>query len=307
MVYNKGKMTTTEKSILHTLAYSHIFHFPLTKEEIWRFLISDKKITKDDFDNSLKSLSAKMSIKDGFYSLRGDKKAFQQRINNLPVVQRKMRIAKRAAFYLSYIPTISLIGLSGGLAMENADAADDIDFFIITKKNTLFMTRLWVQAILEQLHLRRKRGERDAQDKICVNLLIDESRLIWPGESRDIYTAHEIVQMKPLFERKNMYETFCSKNRWVESFLPNAFDTTVQTIGANWKREYVSLGALSSVMMLRPLESLVGVLQRRYMKQHQTSEIISRQVLAFHPIDYRMKTLDELSIQLTQLGLLTNK
>jgi hypothetical protein len=298
-------MTTVEKAILQTLAYSHIFHFPLTTEELWQFLISDKKITKDDFDRALTSLSAKITLKDGYYSLRGDTYPTQRK-QNLREVQRKMRIAKRAAYYLSYIPTITLIGVSGSLAMENAEASDDIDFFIITRKNTIFMTRLWVQAILEQLQLRRKRNESDARDKICVNLLIDESRLIWPGEARDVYTAHEIVQMKPLFERRNMYQSFCHKNSWVEAYFPNSFTREAQIPGAAWNRNYVSLSAISSLVMLGPFEKFVGMMQRNYMKQHQTSETVNNQVLAFHPIDYRAKTLTELNAKLAQLGLLTN-
>jgi hypothetical protein len=169
------------------------------------------------------------------------------------------------------------------------------------------MTRLWVQAILEQLQLRRRRNETDVKDKVCVNLLIDESRLIWPGESRDVYTAHEIVQIKPLFERRNMYEMLLQKNRWVETFFPNAFETKMPLVGIGWKRDYVSLRSISAVMMLRPCERLVSVLQRRHMRQYRTSEIVNRNVLAFHPIDYRSKTLAALNAKMVQLGLLTNK
>jgi hypothetical protein len=131
-------MTATEKAILHTLAYSAIFHFPLIKDELWHFLISDTYVAKDDFEKALKSLSSKIFLADGFYSLRSDSQATRQRKIHMKEVQRKMRIAKRAAFYLSYIPTISFIGVSGGLAMENVGAADDIDFFIITRKKYTF-------------------------------------------------------------------------------------------------------------------------------------------------------------------------
>lgn len=300
-------MTAAEKSILQTLAYSEVFDFPLTKEELWQYLYSDTPIESDTFDKALKQLSPRIALKNGYYALRRNNSSIQKRTKNLREVQKKLRLAKRAAYYLSYVPTISLIGVSGGVAMGNADSSSDIDFFIITKKNTLFMTRVWVQAILEMLRLRRKRDEGEAHDKICVNLLIDESRLIWPGEARDVYTAHEIIQMKPLFERHGMYETFLEKNHWVTAYFPNAFaDTKAQLPGAGWKRNYVSLGAISSVMMLRPFEKCASLLQRRHMRRYQTSETVTKQVLAFHPIDYRSKTITNLNTKLDQLGLLTN-
>jgi hypothetical protein len=299
-------MTAVEKSILQTLAYSEVFNFPLTKEELWYFLISDKKIERDAFEQSLQNVSARIVTQAGFYSLSDDASSIYHRRKNIREVQKKMRIAKHAAYYLSYIPTISLIGLSGGLAMGNVDEEDDIDFFIITKKNKLFMTRIWVHAILEMLNLRRKRNESNVQNKICVNLLVDETRLAWPKESHDVYTAHEIIHMKPLFERNDTYAAFLKENQWVEKFFPNANDEKTQLTGSDWKRNYISLGIISAFFNLRPFEKIVGIVQKRYMRRHQTRELVSEQILAFHPIDYRTKTLAGLNRKLTQLGLLTN-
>src|SRR3989344_5162093 len=125
-------------AILKSLAYSDIFDFPLTKEELWKFLISDKLIQKRLFEESLGKLIGKqVSNKNGYLFLSNREKIADRRKANVQEVEKKLQIAKKAASYLSYIPSILFIGLSGGLAMSDAEPSDDIDFFIITKKQKL--------------------------------------------------------------------------------------------------------------------------------------------------------------------------
>jgi len=301
-------MEYSEQAILKTLLYSDIFHFPLTKDELWRFLLSRKKIGREAFEAAVIAVKEKKHVvhHDGFYSLVGSEASIPQRKKYLVEGEEKLRLAKKAAYYLSFIPTVFCIGLSGGLAMGNVSKHDDIDFFIITKKKTLFMTRLWILMVLEWLHLRRKRNDKTAANKICVNLLVDEMRLAWPSNKRDLYTAHEIVQMRPLFERRATYAKFLAANTWVEKYLPNSKEKLPTLIGKHWQTEYYSLRFLSVLISLRPFERLVQKLQQRYMKNHQTTETVSKTMLAFHPKDYRPKTIQLFRTKADKLGLLTN-
>ena len=139
---------------------------------------------------------------------------------------------------MSHIPTIKFIGISGGLALENATKDDDIDLFIIVKKGTLFTTRFWILALLEWKKLRRKRGDRYPANKVCVNLLVDESRLLWSAKKRDLYIAHEIAQIKPLFERDNSYQKFMDSNIWIRKFLPNSQGEKSIFMGSYWSTNY---------------------------------------------------------------------
>lgn len=296
-----------EKAILQTLAYSALFRFPLTKAELWQFLLTDIAITKDEFEAALKHMPKHVIHRGDYYTFTDNAASIEIRRKNMQELQKKLRIAKRAAYYLSYIPTIKLIGISGGVAIGKAEQADDIDFFIITKKHTIFMTRMWIHAILEMLNLRRKRLDVEAQDKICVNLLIDERQLAWPEGLRDVYTAHEIVHMKPLFERSDTYQAFLNHNLWVREFMPNAFEKLSSVFGSEWNRNYFTLRVMSALSTIRPFEKVAALLQKRRMKRYQTTETVTETLLAFHPYDYRAKTLADLNTKLRQLGLLTNK
>lgn len=298
-------LSHNEKAILITLSYGDIFHFPLTEEELWKFLISPTPLSRKSFDNALKNVSPYIYSADGFYCLKGREEIIVKRQENGKYYAKKMNLAKIAASYISYIPTVLFIGVSGSLAVGNVRREDDIDFFIITKKNTVFTTRLLVLLILEVLGLRRHRGDRNPSDKICVNLYIDEKNLQCFRFKQDIYLAHEIVQVQGLFDREGVFKKFLSANNWVKKFLPNALDGQEEVGCTFGRREYIGLDLLSLVINFHPFRYMIGRLQKIIMQESRTVEIIQEHILGLHPNDYRVNILQELAIKEEKLRSLT--
>lgn len=291
------------QAVLKSLIYSDIFDFPLTKEEIWKFLISGKRIKRASFEKALKSLlTTSIICRNSYYCLRRREEIIERRTKNLQEVEEKIKIAKRAALYLSYIPSILFIGISGGLAAGDAGSGDDIDFFIITRKDALFKTRFWVLILLEMLGVRRKRLDKNPANKICVNFLIDERKIIFPPDRQDLYTAHEILQLNPLFVRDNIYGKFLESNEWIKKFLPNSEFPERKSISDAKESKPGVVGLL--IYNLFP-EWLLRKLQVMLIKRHKKREVITKQVLIFNPNDYRVQTLKILRLKFQQLGLLT--
>lgn len=296
MEFNKN-----QKAILATLLYSDIFDFPLTAEELWSNLIAQEKIDMSTLQKTLKSLSHLISEKKGFYCLAGKNNSIEKRIQRLKYTKNKLEIAKNISKYLSCIPTIYFIGITGRLAHIDADENDDIDLFLITKKNTMWTTRVLMLTMLELMNMRRKPNEIHAKNKICANLIIEETALHWPHEKHDIYTAHEIINMQPLFTRNNMYKKFLSSNNWISQFFPNI---TVKKESAYKKpKSYIIINAISLLMILPLTEFILEKLQRIYMKKKITNEIILPNFLAFHPYDYRQKILKNFTNKIKRYGL----
>jgi predicted nucleotidyltransferase len=293
--------TLEEQAVLTTLLYSDIFSFPLTKDEIWKYLISPKTIDKKSFSKSLELLNHQLVSKYGYYTFSGKEYLFQKRHEQLPIVANKLKLARKVAEILGKIPTVQFVGVSGSLAAGKADTNDDIDFFIITKANTVYTSRFFILLLLQIMGLRRSRQQTKAQDKICVNLLLDESNLVWDENKRDVYTAREIAQIQPLFERDNVFANFLKANAWVKQFLPNALNIKEQ--------EYIhgkSYKLSSSIVGSYPIELLMRSLQRLVINRHKTTETVTNHQLAFHPRDYRLETLRQLKLKMRDLGLLTN-
>lgn len=295
--------TPEEESILITLIYSSIFSFPLTKDELWKYLITKEKIPKKMFHNRLKLLRQHIVQKQRYICIKGEDASITQRIANSDEVAKKFALAKQASVLVSMIPTVLFIGASGGLAAKNVTAEDDIDFFIITKQDTIYITRFLVMLLLQRKGLRRSRNQQDAPNKICVNLIIDEKELSWNSAKRDIYTAREIAQVQPLFERENMYKRFLNKNKWVTEFLPNAF--SMRFIPLKQEKHSMFTSLISMVLSLPPFEILSRLIQQKIMQKHKTTETVTNHHLAFHPKDYRLEVLRQLKLKMKDLGLLT--
>lgn len=285
--------------ILKTLIYSDIFDYPLTKEEIWKFLIG-RKISKESFEKSLKTTVFpldKWEHEKGFYFLSGRGEIVKKRIKRKEESIKKLELAKKIIQKLSLIPTVLFIGISGGLALKNAKKDDDIDLFIIASKGNIWITRLIVVLLLILMVQYRGRGKKESQ-KVCLNMLLDESSLSFPKSRHDLYTAHEIVQLKPMFERNNTYNKFLSANKWVAKFLPNAMVRIKnKELRIKVRQENPLFMIYNSLFVF---EKLAKILQLWYMKSHRTKETIGDHFLAFHPFEYKNFVLKEYNKRLKQ-------
>lgn len=279
-------MESSEKSILKTLLYSDIFNYPLKKEEIWKYLITSKKISKKEFEKSLNNLLVKKIIyfKNDYYCLDKKTKNINRRIKSKSESKKKIKMAIRIARYLFFVPTVKFIGITGSVAVENARESDDIDLFIITKKNSVWISRFLILILLQVFNKRRKRNDSDFKNKICLNLLISEDALVLKNERKDLYTAHEIIQIKPLFERDDVFKKFININKWVINFMPNSLDLKILNKNNVFKRESINASFFQNFNIA---EGIARNLQFWYMKGHITKESVSNSVLAFHTVDYK--------------------
>ncbi len=285
-------------SILSTLAYADIFSYPLEEQELWKYLIGPPTTLKT-FRETLARLKHKKNIayRDGYYCLPNRFALIGEREKRKRASRRKFTRAQYAARILAHIPTIWCIGISGSLAMGNTRPEDDIDFFLITAPHTLWLTRFLANTLMDALGLRRKPHEKHVQDKICLNMFYDGSRLLLPVRERDLFSAHEIVQMVCLFERYDTYARFLRENIWTSHFLPHA-KSVLRAIGRAKTQWYSRLGLL---------EQLCKAGELWYMKNKQTGEVIGSTMLRFHPVDARVWIKEALRMRLRKYNLPLDK
>lgn len=268
------------RSILKTVLYSDIFDYPLTAQQIWKYLITTEKISIEDFEKVLKNIKSPVDKKDGWYFIHGRQNLIRKRLKRRKESARKLEIAYEILSKLCVIPTILLLGVSGGVSLHNADRKDDIDIFVIAKKNTIWFTRISIVLLLMLKGKYRKRLDRNVMDKICLNMLIDERGLAFNSDRQDLYNAHEIIQMKPIFSRSKFYEKFISKNLWVKNFIPNSLDTKILRYEDKNKKKQSAISYL-----LFAVEIFAKTFQLWYIKRHISRETVSDGMVAFHPFD----------------------
>lgn len=276
-------MTQIETSILHTVIYADIFDYPLTEAEIWRYWIG-KPVKFVRFREALAQLRKKGLIreKEGYYVLKQRISVIKLRQQRAQFAGKKMLVAKKAAGILKLIPFVWFIGISGALSMQNSPKEDDIDFFIISSPRKLWITRLLSTILLDFFALRRKPGETRYADKICLNMFMDESAMSLPKKERDLYSAHEVAQLKPIVNKFETYDRFLSANKWVQNYLPHAVKKN------NYRKKKISSDGQNSFSVM---EKISKSIQLSYMSKKRTKEVINRDLLRFHPIDARERVM----------------
>lgn len=267
----------TKSAVLATLSYFDLFSYPLNEEEI--FLWLPAKAGRQEVKKALEELrkAGKISVKDGFYFF-AQKNSVEQRKKQEGEAVGKIKKAQKAARLLGLLPGILLVGLTGNLAMKAAKKEDDIDFLIITRSGWLWRSRFLAVIFLELLGWRRRPNQKEVRNKICLNLFLEEGHLALKKERHDLYTAHEILQMKPLVDKADAYQRFLQANFWAASFLPQA-----------WGEKKVKRKEGKEATAVSPsiIEKILADFQLKRISAHQSREEILPGQLFFHPQDRR--------------------
>jgi len=283
-----------EKAILKTLIYADIFDYPLKINEIHKWLIK-KKATPRQMESALGRLMqrAKCKVQSEYYFLPGKNGLVAKRWRREKQSVIYFRKAKILSQILKIIPWVKLVGISGGLAMGNANKRDDIDLFIITNKNRLWISRLLALGLISLTGQRRKREDqgRKIAGKICINILLEEDRLV--QKNKDIFTAHEVLQMKVLWQRDGMYSKYLSDNAWAFKFLPNWIENRIKNNELRIKHKKHNSLFLLLDAILDYFENLAKWFQLKIMQQPQGNERVEDGALYFHPQDCRLQVLSK--------------
>lgn len=274
------------RKYLSSVAYHSIFNYPLTKEEIVRWQ------TPIDL---IKARNFKVAYKNGMYYPAGKHKFLRSRLANKQPSERKMEIARKAAYVLAKIPMVRMVAVTGSLAMNNSSGNSDIDLMIVASRDSLWATRALSLLILALCGIERRRPKQKYQkDLICLNIWLDETGLSWPKDLRNIYTAHELSQIIPIVNKGFTYERLMQSNLWIKEYWPNAVPKISRHKDSRTFLVFQYLKVLMSAV-----NKFAFIAQYLYMKPKMTNERVSEHRAFFHPRDLS-------SIILSRLGLKTS-
>jgi len=276
-------------ALLFTMIYGDMFQYPYTEKELIAWI--PKKVRPvQEVRKRLRILmhTKKISYTAPYYYLFGHGTYIDIRIKRERCAQRKMKRARFAASVLSLIPTITLVGVTGGLALRNADKEDDIDLYVGVTSGTVWTSRLLATIAMELLGIRRHPGDSKVSDMICLNMFVSDKAFAIPKNEQDIFTAHEVLQMQPIWDRGGAYVHFLQKNSWTSVLFPNKWNE-VLALYTQAKKETKPMIRMDPVgFWLRMLEGFLKHIQLRYMSKRRTAEIVTDLVIRFHPRDARI-------------------
>lgn len=271
--------TSCAEAILETLSYRSIFKYPLSYNQLYTYLITPEEFTEEDFKKELRSLckGRKVKYSDDLYYLAGMKPVNWKR--RAESSDKLLASISLTLTHLKRIPWIKMIGITGAVAARNAPKDDDIDLFIVTQKNRTWITRLFVWLITKSTGKYPLDG--DFRGKVCPNIIVSEENMRWPKDKRNIYVAHEILLLQPIYSKNHTYFKFIKKNKWVFDYFAHL---KVNTKGIEIKPSKEST-------LLDFIETLSMSLQRLYMRKKKTNEIVEKAVIHFNKADHSKSIL----------------
>lgn len=293
--------------VLLAVKYTDQFAFPLSLTEIWRRIPvvsggeqseggraggspNSGQISKKQVETALAELQDLGLVKEsgGFWALAGRDAAVlkKERERRSEYSQAKMGEAARLFAFLSQLPWVSGVAVTGSVSMNNAKKNDDLDFMIITPPRRLWLARPLVTAYA-WLNGKRRSWHREESNSWCFNMWLDEENLGMPVSSRNYYSAYEVFQARWVISKGGARERFLRRNRWAARIFPN-----MVAVGELGKLAELSGGknaAIWPLILVGPFFDLLNFLAYRvqlwYMQPHRTTERVGLGLAFFHPRD----------------------
>lgn len=220
-----------KEAIVKTIAFFDIFEWPLTIYEIWRLI--GHKCAYEDLPKALAALP-QIETEQGYFFLKGRQNLVQARRDRYSYFLNKLERAKKVAWLFSFVPWVRLIAIGNMIGDGNTKKDGDIDFFIVTKKNRVYLSRLFCTGLAKILGLRPQPATK--KDKICLSFYISEQALnlrplnLQFGDALknlnqdkyfDIYFLYWFAQLFVLYDADGAYNQLVESNPWVKAYLPN--------------------------------------------------------------------------------------
>ena len=271
------------EAVLRTFAFFDTFNYPLTPFEAWHFCAQ-----KTDFSSVLAVLSEdflaiRLAQKNGFYFLCGREELVEKRREFSGLAEKKMRRARWVACLWRFVP-----GLKGVAVCNNFyyRPDSDIDLFVITAKDSLWLTRFLATVIAQISGLRRYR--QNISNQVCLSFFVSEegtdlSPLLIPGG--DPYFIFWFAFLDPIFD-DGVFQNFWESNQEIRAALPN-----FQNFQA---APFRALASRRHFLLAKKFDDFFRQLQKKRMEKktrqpdnEATGVVISDAVLKFHEQDRR--------------------
>lgn len=230
--------------------YFDVFSYPLSRNEVFAYagVSNDMQAEVAGMLNTLVK-EGHIRYHEGFYFVNGDESLIDRRLKGNRRARQRMRDARRYSRIIACFPYVRGVFLSGSISKEFMAERDDIDYFIVTEPD-----RLWISRSL--LILFKKVFLFNSYRNFCINYFVDTQHLRINEQNQ--FVATEIATTIPTYNLA-LHREFLDANAWTSDYYP-AFRRNGDQIVA--KPPFVKRG-LEWLFRLMPVGKLDDYLLRR--------------------------------------------
>jgi len=203
------KNKTSKNDVLKTLLYFDAFQYPLNINEIVRF---SQFSLEEVLDTVQDLVTNKIIYKfNTFYAITEKTCRIERREKGNKKATEILKKARRVSMFISQFPFVEAVFVSGSLSKGYFGDDDDIDFFIVTKPNRLWLARTILIAYKKVFLLNSKKY-------FCVNYFMSINAL--EIEEKNRFTATEFATLIPM-SGNGVYQELQKNNTWILDYFPN--------------------------------------------------------------------------------------
>jgi len=273
-----GKKSTLANSIYSTVVFFDAQDLPLTLLEIKSNLLKSENGSLSEIESTLQTeLQDDVEHQSGLYFLRGRRNLVENRQSRYQVSLLRFIRARRMLKPLRFFPYLRAVAISGSLAIGNSQDSSDIDLFIVTKNNRIWLSRFLVSVYFQILAARRH-GDK-IRNRFCLNHYVTEDSVI--TEDRNLYTAAEYASLLPVLGLPAV-EKFWQKNPWIRGYLQDPVPDPGASFGFAFGVIQKPLEFVWDWTIAPALNHLLGVYQKNRIRM-QDYILVSDRELSFHP------------------------
>lgn len=290
---NRGlKIEELRKTVREIMVFFDMFDYPLTLNEILA-LSGDMGVERDIED----ILGSELEINTNgfFYYLKGRSDIITIRNQRSKVLNQYLSLSKRIIPFMKIVPFIKMVAVCNTVAFNNPDEDSDIDLFIITNDNRIFIARTLATVLLHLFGIRRH-GDK-VKGRFCLSFFISEGAMEMDKiklKPEDIYLKFWIKTLKPVIG-STVYDRFLNENLWAKCGKVQIYSNKKFLMD---KRDVLQgMGLIGErILSSRFGDFMESRLEKIHLKRYEKRKailgkkadvIINRSMLKFHNIDRR--------------------
>lgn len=280
-----------EWAIARSVIFASLFEYPLTLDQLTKSLLESRQTTCGILKTYEASdlLHTIVERRGDFFFPRGQDQLLEVRRRR---EESSVTFIARHRLLLTLIcalPYVRMVALSGSIAHLNLEGDGDLDLFIITRGRHVWSVTVAV-LILAKLFRRRR--------AVCANFILSDRCL--ELEQRDLFSASQIIHLKPLVGR-DAYHEFVAANPFVYRYHPNFRAQAVDVFPfqplrvPRWLKRTIEVGGhLVSPLVEAACRYAYGRHLRRRAASWQSPEQVrlQRDCLKLHTQSHRQSVLE---------------
>jgi predicted nucleotidyltransferase len=247
---------------------SEYLDFPFTVEEVANYFLPKVKITSEQ----LRSMIMAGDFRNIPFHVRDDNLVTSSTQSEFSRLEReqmsaaKLESASRFSRLLKrLVPFIRTVAVTGSTAYGSADRWDDIDLFIVTKRNRLWLTAMMTLVLVRLNKIIELR--RSHLSPFCLSYVHDENGFALESQKNrtNPLFARELLKAKPV-AGQDEYRRLLETNDWVGSFYPMPYLTKVRALTKPNGHQIEYPNSSRSSLILDWAEGIAFVFLSRYLR-----------------------------------------